>query len=73
MNGRNSKQWVEKFQLDISYLDHITFFNEVSIILKTVYKAVKREGIVDDPISPVKKLSTIMEERKNEREFACIK
>lgn len=45
VNGRNAMSWEEKFALDISYVDHVTFWGDVKIILATVWKAARREGI----------------------------
>lgn len=45
VHGRNSISWEEKFALDVEYVDNITFIGDVKIILQTVAKAVKREGI----------------------------
>lgn len=45
INGRNAATWEEKFAYDVSYVDHITFWGDIKIILLTVVKALKREGI----------------------------
>lgn len=46
INGRNAISWEEKFDLDVEYVDNITFLGDVKIILKTVISAfVKKEGI----------------------------
>ena len=46
INGRNAISWEEKFDLDVEYVDNITFLGDVKIILKTVISAfVKSEGI----------------------------
>lgn len=45
VNGRNAIGWEEKFRLDIEYIDHISFAGDVKIILKTVRKLLRREGI----------------------------
>ncbi len=45
--GRNSISWAERFELDIEYVDHITFVGDVKIILITILKIFKREGITD--------------------------
>lgn len=45
VNGRNTVSWQEKFDLDIEYIDKITFIGDVKIVCSTVIKAVKREGI----------------------------
>ena len=44
-NGRNSISWEEKFDLDVYYVNHITFLLDVKIILKTVKTVLCREGI----------------------------
>lgn len=45
VNGRNAISWEEKFDLDVEYVDHITFLGDWKIILKTVWTVLKREGI----------------------------
>ena len=46
INGRNAISWEEKFDLDVEYVDNITFFGDVKIVFLTVWKAfVKEEGI----------------------------
>ena len=46
VNGRNAISWEEKFDLDVKYVDNITFIGDVKIIFMTVWKAfVKEEGI----------------------------
>ena len=44
-NGRNSISWEEKFDLDVYYVNHITFLLDVKIIFKTVKTVLCREGI----------------------------
>ncbi len=45
INGRNTITWEEKFEYDIKYIENITFWGDVKIILLTFYKVFKREGI----------------------------
>lgn len=45
VNGRNAISWEEKFQLDINYVNNITFFGDVKIIIETVKSVLKKEGI----------------------------
>ena len=46
VNGRNTLSWDEKFDLDLVYINKITFWGDVKIIFGTVFKAFfKREGI----------------------------
>lgn len=46
VHGRNSLSWDEKFELDLKYINGLlSFSNDVKIVLLTVVKAFKREGI----------------------------
>lgn len=45
VNGRNAISWEEKFSLDVWYVDNISFLLDMKIILMTLVKIVKREGI----------------------------
>ena len=48
VNGRNSISWEEKFKDDAWYIDHMNFILDVKIVLMTVQRALKREGISSD-------------------------
>lgn len=48
VNGRNAISWEQKFEHDVWYVDNISFALDVKIILKTVQKVFKREGISSD-------------------------
>ncbi len=45
INGRNNLGWDSRLGLDVEYVQDITFFLDLNIILKTFFKAIKREGI----------------------------
>lgn len=45
VNGRNSISWEEKFDLDVHYVDNVTFVNDVKIIMLTIKKVFTRDGI----------------------------
>jgi sugar transferase EpsL len=45
VNGRNALTWQEKFRLDVWYVDHWSFWLDLKILLLTLWKALKREGI----------------------------
>lgn len=45
VNGRNAITWEEKFRLDLWYVDNRSFFLELRIILLTIIKIIKRDGI----------------------------
>ena len=44
-HGRNGVTWDKKLQMDVDYVQNITFWGDVRIILDTVLAVVKREGI----------------------------
>lgn len=44
-NGRNAISWEERFELDVSYVENISFLMDLSIFCKTIYSVIKREGI----------------------------
>jgi undecaprenyl phosphate N,N'-diacetylbacillosamine 1-phosphate transferase len=45
VNGRNSISWTKKFEYDIEYVDQVSFIFDMKILILTVYKVFKREGI----------------------------
>jgi sugar transferase EpsL len=45
INGRNTISWEEKFDLDVWYVDHWSFWLDIKILFLTVWKVVKRDGI----------------------------
>ena len=45
VNGRNAISWQEKFEHDVWYVDHLSLSLDIKILLKTVEKVFKREGI----------------------------
>ena len=48
VNGRNAISWEEKFKLDVWYVDNQSFWLDLKIIVLTVLKVIKREGISAD-------------------------
>ena len=45
INGRNTISWQQKFEYDVWYIDNISFSLDIKILLHTVLKVVKKEGI----------------------------
>jgi lipopolysaccharide/colanic/teichoic acid biosynthesis glycosyltransferase len=45
INGRNAIDWGEKFALDVWYVEHYNFKLDMKILLLTLMKIIKREGI----------------------------
>lgn len=48
VSGRNRLSWSERFALDVKYVDNVTFLNDWKIILQTVGKVLKKDGISSD-------------------------
>lgn len=45
INGRNSLSWEQKFELDLYYVENLSFTLDMKILWLTVMKVLKREGI----------------------------
>ena len=48
INGRNAISWEDKLTLDVWYVDHLSIWRDLQILIMTVTKVVKREGISQD-------------------------
>ena len=45
VNGRNAISWEDKFKYDIEYVDNLSFILDLKIIILTIKKVFKSEGI----------------------------
>jgi lipopolysaccharide/colanic/teichoic acid biosynthesis glycosyltransferase len=45
VNGRNAISWTKKFELDVEYVEKLSFFLDCKIFWLTIIKIIKREGI----------------------------
>lgn len=48
VNGRNAISWSKKFELDVEYVDNLSFLMDVKVFLTTFKKVFKSEGISQD-------------------------
>lgn len=48
INGRNAITWDHKFELDIEYVNNISFLFDIKVILLTAWKVIKRSDIIQD-------------------------
>ena len=62
VNGRNTVSWEDKFKMDVWYAEHVSFLLDVKIVLMTIGKFIKREGISSET-------SATMEEFKGNDEI----
>lgn len=45
VSGRNDLNWIEVMDLDIAYVDKVTFFRDIKIFFKTFFVVLKKKGI----------------------------
>ncbi len=45
VNGRNAISWTHKFELDVWYVDHVSFLLDLRIVWKTVVNILRRKDI----------------------------
>jgi lipopolysaccharide/colanic/teichoic acid biosynthesis glycosyltransferase len=51
VNGRNAISWKHKFEFDVWYVDNISLSLDVKILVRTILKVFKREGISSETSS----------------------
>lgn len=61
---RNSAGWDKKFELDVEYVDKVSFLMDLKIILWTVCIVLKREGINEPGTITNSEFMGILEEKK---------
>ncbi|MFW5534999.1 MAG: sugar transferase, partial [Prevotella sp.] len=47
-HGRNAMTWAKKFDLDLWYVDHLSFMTDLKVIVYTIKTVLKKEGINTD-------------------------
>lgn len=55
VNGRNAIDWEKKFALDVWYVDNRSFLLDLKILLMTVAKVLRREGVAQQGHATVEK------------------
>lgn len=53
-HGRNNLTWTKKFELDVWYVDHISFKTDVEIVWTTAMKVLKHADIENDMVEQKK-------------------
>lgn len=65
VNGRNLLSWDERFKKDIEYVNNITFINDVKIVLNTIVKVFKKDGINQEGNATMQKFKRVDKEKIN--------
>lgn len=47
VNGRTAASWEQRFKFDVEYVENISFFFDMKILVETVRKVIKRSDIVE--------------------------
>jgi undecaprenyl phosphate N,N'-diacetylbacillosamine 1-phosphate transferase len=55
VNGRTAISWEKKFELDVWYVDHVSFMVDLRIFFLTTWKVVKRENVENNVTYPFRK------------------
>jgi undecaprenyl phosphate N,N'-diacetylbacillosamine 1-phosphate transferase len=45
INGRNAISWEKKFELDLWYIEHLTFLLDIKILFVTLFNVIKGKGV----------------------------
>ena len=48
VNGRNAISWTQKFEYDVWYVDNVSLSLDFKILVRTILKVFKREGVSSD-------------------------
>lgn len=53
VNGRNSISWAKKFELDVYYVENVSFLLDLKIFWLTLLKVIKQEGVNQSEARPM--------------------
>ncbi len=57
INGRNAISWENKFELDLWYVNNISFILDIKILWITLWRVIRREGISQDGQATMEKFT----------------
>jgi undecaprenyl phosphate N,N'-diacetylbacillosamine 1-phosphate transferase len=63
INGRNAISWMEKFNLDVKYVENVSFTEDWEIIFLTIKKVFVREGINSESAATMEPFKGTKKER----------
>ena len=68
VNGRNAVSWEEKFEMDVWYVDHVSFMTDLRIAIKTFTTVMKRDGISSGTSETMEEFMGTEEKRETSEE-----
>lgn len=70
VNGRNNVEWAKRFQLDVFYVDHLSFITDIKIVFLTIKKVFSHSDIADDTRVTEGNFADMRAEEKRQQEAA---
>lgn len=64
VSGRNAVSWDEKFDIDVEYVDNVSFRGDMGIILETIRTVLKKEGISSETSVTMEEFMGVTESEK---------
>ncbi len=61
-HGRNAVSWEDKFEMDIWYIENVSFKTDVKILFDTVKIVLKREGVSSDTAATMEEFMGVQED-----------
>ena len=71
VNGRNTVSWDRRFELDVEYVNNISFRFDLKIFLMTIRKVLKRSDIAEDTRSVEGNFADIRKKKMETEEKEC--
>lgn len=68
VNGRNNLSWDEKLELDVYYVEHLTFLMDIRVIFKTIVNVISGKDVNVIPGMRLGKLSNVREKEQYQKE-----
>lgn len=66
-HGRNSVTWEDKFDMDVYYVDHVSFLMDWKIIFQTVLAVLKRDGINSETSATMEAFTGTLENNNHKK------
>ena len=68
VNGRNNLSWDEKLALDVYYVEHLTLWMDIKVILKTIVNVVQHKDVNVIPGMRLGKLDDVRRKEANKQQ-----